>query len=121
MGEGEPGGVKEVSVEREGVLFLADDVGGSVEGVADDRMTEGLEVDANLMGAAGLDADFDEGEGAVRGGKAFEDFDMGDGGADSLAVSSAAGVMRLRRTRSRPMGRLMVVLSLAMWPWTRAM
>src|SRR5579871_6372585 len=91
MGEGEPGGVKEVSVEREGVFFLADDVGGSVEGVADDWMAEGLEVDANLMGAAGLDADLDEGERAVRGGKAFDDFDMGDGGTDTLAISRTAG------------------------------
>jgi len=38
MCEGEPGGVKEVSVEREGVPFPADDVGGPVEGIADDRM-----------------------------------------------------------------------------------
>ncbi len=42
-------------------------MGGSVECVADDRVAEGLHVDADLVGAAGLDADLDEGEGAVGG------------------------------------------------------
>ena len=40
-------------------------MGGAVEGVADDGMAEGLHVDADLVGAAGLDADLDQGEGAV--------------------------------------------------------
>jgi hypothetical protein len=91
MGEGEPGRVKEVSVEREGVFFLADDVRGSVEGVADYRMAHGLEMDANLMCAACLDADLDEGEEAVGRGETFENLDVGDGGTDSFAVGGATG------------------------------
>ncbi len=48
-------------------------------------------MDADLVSAAGLDADLDEGEGAVGGGEAFENLDVGDGGADSFAVGGAAG------------------------------
>ena len=91
MGEGEMGGVEEVAVEVElpGVE-AGDEVGGAVEGVADDGVAEGLHVDADLVGAAGFDADFDEGEGAVGSGDAFEDFDVGDGGA-APSVRRAAG------------------------------
>ena len=84
VGEGEAGGVKEVAVEREGggVIFHlgagragvlpgrgvgSQSVWGAVESVADDGMAQGLQVDANLVGTAGLDADLDEGEVAVVG------------------------------------------------------
>src|ERR1700748_2643805 len=64
---------------------------GSVEGVADDGVAEGLQVDADLMGAAGFDADLDEGEGAVGAGDALEDVGGGDGGADTFAEGAAGG------------------------------
>jgi hypothetical protein len=51
-------------------------------------MAEGLGVDANLVSAAGFDADFDEGEGAIGGDEAFENMEVGDGGA---AVGAAGG------------------------------
>ena len=53
-----------------------DGVGGAVEGVADDGVAEGLGVDADLVGAAGFDADFDEGEGAIGGGETFENVEV---------------------------------------------
>ena len=49
---------------------------GAVEGVADDGVAEGLGVDANLVGAAGFDAHFDEGEGTIRSGETFEDVEV---------------------------------------------
>jgi hypothetical protein len=60
--EFEMGGVEEVAFEFEGgfgVVEAFEDVRGSVEEVADDGMAEGLEVDADLVGAAGFDFDFD--------------------------------------------------------------
>ena len=88
MGEGEMGGVEEVAVELQLWGEARDDVGGAVEGVADDGVAEGLHVDANLVGAAGFDTNLDEGEGAVGGGQALEYVDVGDGGA---AVGTAGG------------------------------
>jgi hypothetical protein len=76
MGEGEMGGVEEVAVELKVGREVRDDVRGSVERVADDGVTERLSVDADLMGAAGFDADFDEGEGTVWGRKSFEDVEV---------------------------------------------
>ena len=63
--------MKEVSVEFEwlGVAGRANDDGGLRRGVADDGVAEGLHVDADLVGAAGLDADLDQGEGAVGRGR----------------------------------------------------
>ena len=49
---------------------------GAVERVADDGVAEGLGVDADLVGAAGFDADFDEGEGTIRSGETFEDVEV---------------------------------------------
>jgi hypothetical protein len=91
MSEGEVGGVEEVAVELEVGGEVGDEVRGSVEGVADDGVAEGLGVDADLVGAAGFDADFDEGEGAVGAIVALEDMEVGDGGAGSTAVGGAAG------------------------------
>ena len=88
MSEGEAGGVEEVAVELVFGGEAGDGMRGAVEGIADDGMAEGLGVDADLMGAAGFDADFDEGEGAVGSGKAFEHVEVGDGGA---SVCSAGG------------------------------
>ena len=76
MSEGEMGGVEEVSVELEVGVEVGDDVWGAVEGVADDGVAEGLGVNANLVSAAGFDAHFDEGEGAVRSGETFEDMEV---------------------------------------------
>ena len=60
--------------------------------VADDWVAQGLEMDADLVGAASLDANLDQGEGAVGGGgDALEDLDVGDGGADAFAFGGAAG------------------------------
>ena len=68
MGEGEVCGVEEVSLEVEGGVKAWDGVGSTVEGVADDGMSEGLGMDADLVRAAGFDANFDYGEGAVGSG-----------------------------------------------------
>lgn len=82
VGEVELGGVEEVAVEGEDVgafwrvgggLKLGYAACGAVEGVADDRVVDGGHVDADLMGAAGFDADLDEGEFAEAGLYAFED------------------------------------------------
>ena len=81
MSEGEAGGVEEVAVKVELRREAGDDVRGAVECVADDGVAEGLHVYANLMGTAGFDADFDEGEGAVGAGDSLEDVDVRDGGA----------------------------------------
>src|SRR5690349_8045111 len=64
----------------------------SIEAVANDRVSEGLEMDTNLVGATGLDANFDEGEVAVkRRVNALENLYVGDGGPNAFAVSGAAG------------------------------
>ena len=91
MSEGEVGGVEEVAGELQVGSEGGDEVRGSVEGVADDGVAEGLGVDADLVGAAGFDADFDEGEGAVGAGDAFEDVEVGDGGASVGAAGGHAG------------------------------
>jgi hypothetical protein len=89
--EGEVGGVEEVAGELEVRCEVGDDVRGAVEGVADDGVAEGLGVDANLVGAAGFYADFDEGEEAVGAGDPFEDVEVGDGGASVGAAGGHAG------------------------------
>jgi hypothetical protein len=88
MSEGQVGGVEEVSVELEVGGQVGNGMRGSVKGVADDGMAEGLGVDTYLVGASGFDADFDESEGAVRGGQALNHVEVGDGGA---SVSTARG------------------------------
>jgi hypothetical protein len=70
------GGVEEVTVELKLGRQARDEVWGSVKGVADDGMAEGLCVDADLVGAAGLDADFDEREGTIGSGETFEDVEV---------------------------------------------
>lgn len=70
------GGMQKVAVEIEFGVEIGDNMGRSVEGIANDWMAEGLHVDTDLMGTAGFDADFDEGESTVRGLDAFEDPDM---------------------------------------------
>ena len=74
--EGEVGGVEEVAGELEVGREVGDEVRGAVEGVAYDGMAEGLGVDADLVGAAGFDADFDEGEGAVGAGDSLENVEV---------------------------------------------
>src|SRR5271170_4275233 len=82
------GGVEEVAVELEVGRQAGNGVGSTVERVADDGVAEGLHVDADLVGATSLDADFDEGEYAVGGVSPFEDVDVRDGGA---SVGAAGG------------------------------
>src|SRR5271163_2457211 len=74
-------GVQEVALELEHGVFLRtifkcrvpeNPMGGAVQVVADDGMAERLHVDANLVGAAGLDLHIDQGEGAEGGGEALE-------------------------------------------------
>ena len=48
------GSVEKVSVQIEFGVQAGDNVRSSVEGVADDCMAKGLQVDANLVGAAGV-------------------------------------------------------------------
>jgi len=82
------GGVEEVAVQVEFGVEAGDDVRGSVEGVADNGVAERLHVDADLVGAAGFDADLDEGKSSIGGLDALEHSDVGEGGA---AIGSAGG------------------------------
>ena len=88
------------------VREAGDDVWGSVERVADDGMTQRLGVDADLVGAAGLDADLDEGEGpyGVCGRSTWKC-------ETAERPSERRVVMRVRRTGSRAMGSVTVVSS----------
>ncbi len=54
-------------------------------------VAEGLEVDSDLMGAAGFDFDLYESEGTVGGGDALKDADVGDGAATVGAAGGHAG------------------------------
>ena len=87
------GGVEEVALklERGFMVGAAQDVRGAVEEVADDGVAERLQVDADLVGAAGFDLDFGKGEGAVGCGEALEGVDVGDGGAAVGAAGRHAG------------------------------
>jgi len=84
MAEGEPAGVQELPPDEGRRL--------AVEGVADDGMTGGGEVDADLVGAAGGRGDFDEGGAvealtdAVDGARRTSAFDY----CHALAVSRVA-------------------------------
>lgn len=70
------GSVKKVSVQIEFRGETGNNVGSSVEGIADDGVAKGLHVDANLMGAAGFDADLDEREDSVGRLNALEYLDV---------------------------------------------
>ena len=61
------GGVEEVALQFEDIVAIrsAKQAGGSVELVSHDGVAERLEMDADLVGAAGFDLDLDESEGAV--------------------------------------------------------
>ena len=70
MSEGEAGGVEEVARQSEGGVSRVGEGGldlaaGAVESVADDRGSERLQVDADLVGTARLNGDLDRGEGAI--------------------------------------------------------
>src|SRR5579871_3792257 len=76
LGEPEPSGMEEIAVGVEGrerALVDGEVAGGAVEGVADDRMMQRGEVDANLVRATSVELDFeqccgaDAGEGAPVG------------------------------------------------------
>lgn len=67
-------GVEEVTRERG---FVADFGGCAIEPVADDGVADAGEVYADLMGAAGADADLEEG----KTGEAAEDAKFARGGA----------------------------------------
>ena len=94
VGECEFGGVEEVAVERDGLGFRigflsargGDDGDlrrGSVEGIADDRMANRRQMHADLVGAAGFDADGDERERAEARGDTLDDSVVRDGSAGS--------------------------------------
>ncbi len=92
----EPGGMEEVAIEPEslglgitpcgtGGCSLCGDLiselgGGAVDRIANDGMTDGGHVDANLVGTACLDADAYERELAEAGVESANDFVMGDSG-----------------------------------------
>ena len=76
MGKGEVGGVKKISVQIEFRGETRDDMGRSVEGIADDGVAEGLHMDTDLMGAAGFNADLDECKGAIRRLDTLKHFDV---------------------------------------------
>jgi len=89
--EGESFGLGVFTAWCSWIGLAGDVVGGAVECVADYGMAECLEVDADLVGAACLDADLDEGEVAVVGGvDALKHLDVRDGGADTFTISGAA-------------------------------
>ena len=50
-----------------------------------------MHVDADLVGASGLDAHFDQRERAVLAGDAFEDMNVGDGGSAIGATGGHSG------------------------------
>jgi hypothetical protein len=53
-------GVEEVAaIAGEAGEVFEGEAGGAVEGVADEGMADGGEVDTDLMGAAGVEADFE--------------------------------------------------------------
>ena len=85
------GCVEEVSVELELRGKAGNEVRGAVESVADDRVAKGLGVDADLVGAAGFDAVFDQGEGAIGCCQALEDVEVGDGSPSVRAAGGHAG------------------------------
>lgn len=92
MGEYKSRGVEEVAIERDGRWRMSDVVRRSIEAVANDRVSEGLKMDANLVGATGLDANFDQGEVAVeRRVNALENLYVGDGRPYAFTVRGAAG------------------------------
>ena len=85
-------GVEEVAVECDCFCaFRFEFACCAVEGVSDDRVTDRREVDSDLVGASGVDADFEEREFSVSGVELFFDFVMGDGGAASSAAGGHAG------------------------------
>ena len=98
------GGMEKIAAERGQLRFFDTQLaGGTVEGVADDRMLERGEVHTNLMRAAGVELDFDE-----RG--------IGECARDRQSVRAARGLviaapcqvlrstaMRVRWMGSRPM------------------
>ena len=88
-------------------------------GVADDGMAERLHVDANLVGAAGLDPHLDQGEGAEGGGQALEDGDVRDGGAGA-GVRATAGGHAGAADQVAGDGEVDGDVVLGEWPWTSA-
>src|SRR5205823_6242872 len=89
--KGQVGGVKEVTSELELGGEARNEVRRAIEGVADNGVAEGLSMDADLVSAAGFDADFDKGEGAIRSNETFEDVEVRDGGAYGWIGHGAAG------------------------------
>ena len=90
----------------------------AVERVADDRVADGGHVDANLVGAAGFDADADQRELAETGVEAAHHFVVRDGGT---GVVGGRVVMRVRRTGSRLTAAVMVPFWRSTAPCTSAM
>jgi hypothetical protein len=91
MGELKLGGVKKVAGQEKGsAAFAGDFAGSAVEGVADDGMSERRQVYANLVGAASVDFDVEQGEFAVIGVDAALNGVVGDGFAASGAASGHA-------------------------------
>lgn len=89
VGEGDAVGVEVEGWIGEGEgLGAAESAAREVEGIADDGVSGVPEVDADLVGAAGEGAGFDEG-GAV--GVAAKDAAFGAGGEDAVVSGAAAG------------------------------
>ncbi len=62
LAEGEPGGMQKIPLEgSEGNIANAQAAGGSVKGVANNRVLEGGEVHADLVSAPGMELHLDEG------------------------------------------------------------
>ena len=112
MDKDEMGSVEEVAFEFKAVIMLdgwvgEDAVRGTVEEVADDRVAERLHVNADLVGPAGLDLDMSARvkgpKGVVRRSRTVtcETAERAPGSEAARRV-----VMRVRRMRSRAMGRL---------------
>ena len=90
----------------------------AVERVADDRMSQRLHVHADLVGAPGLDAHLDQGE---RRRSAWPAAPARGCARPRCGRPARRVVMRVRRTRSRAIGRLTVTSSFASVPCTSAM
>jgi hypothetical protein len=72
MHERKMGRVEEVTVDLQLRHKVRNDLRSTIKCVTDDGVTKGLGMDSDLVCAAGLDADLDEGKRTIRSRETFE-------------------------------------------------
>jgi len=82
----------------------------AVKVVADDGVSEGLHMDTDLVGAAGMDAELDQGEEP----EFFDDFVVGEGGLAAAVGYHLAGLCGMLHYRQ-----VDATLLLGSVPWTK--